>query len=85
MHRLLYDFSGYRTQALQEMSAIIIQKAYRAYRKYGRQKVHIAMRFPKSQSKEDAISGIHIAQDLEFWERQRALIRCPASDGFELV
>ena len=75
MHRLLYSISGYRTQTLLELSAAAIQKAYRAHRRYERQKVAIAVRFAKSGAKEDAIARRHVAQDLAFWEEQRALIR----------
>ena len=67
---------------------MVIQKAYRAHRRYERQKVAIALHIPKSQAKQDAVWRRQVAQDLDFWEQQRALIRRrprPLSDGFELL
>ena len=86
MHRLLRAF--WSSESLRDWSAVVIQKAYRAHRSYERQKITIATRFPKSEAKRDAVADRHVAQDLDFWEAQRALIRGrprPAYRGFELV
>lgn len=86
MHRIFGVFWG--SQTARDVSAIVIQKAYRAHRSYERQKMWIAMRFPKSRAKRDVVADRHVSQDLDFWEEQRALIRRiprPACDGFEFV
>ena len=75
MHKFLYNYFDYRTYELYKISAVLIQKTYRNYKKYQIQKRLNSIKFLKSESKLDKIYDIHINNELDFWKTSRNLIK----------
>lgn len=76
MDKLLYNYFGFNENYIKNQSAILIQHAYRNYKKYNLQKkIDMIQHGNKLTNKTEKRLNKEIMEENEFWKNQRIRIK----------
>ena len=86
MEKILYNYFGYNEEHIKNKSAYLIQKTYRNYKRYKKNKICDYIKyFDLFNSKTDLELEKEDEEEINYWKNQRYLIKNKVLGNYEII
>lgn len=86
MEKILYNYFGYNEEYIKNKSASLIQKTYRNYKSYKKNKISDYIKyFHLFNSKTDSEIEKETEEEINYWKNQRYLIKNKILGNYEII